>query len=142
MILKSILLIIISFLYTFLYMFILDVDLLIFPLLSKRSGNGGVRSDEIRNLQIFLFIILTIIMILLVIFLFKKIRGYFLCIYISSLLSAFLMPLFFSSLNSGSFISFQWYFTGIKFFLGNLIMGPAMFFLIDYFFLKKLIIKD
>ena len=138
---KSILFFCISFIFTLLYVFVINTELIIFPFLSKmykRTQDGGVWSNQERGIQIILLVILTIILVILIIFQFEKIRGYFILIYISSLLASFLMPLFFGSLNSGGFVSFPWYFTGIITVLKNVIFGPAMFFLITYLICKKI----
>lgn len=137
--LKSAFLVFISFFYTLLYVFVLDEDLFIFSILSKCSKyGGGVSSEDIKIMRILLFSFLTIAVILLVIFLFKKIQGNFIYIFIPSLLASFLLPLFFDSINSKGFISFPWYFTGLLLFAGNLLIGPSMFFLISYFVMTKL----
>ena len=131
----------ISFIYTLLYIFVIDANLLIFPLLSKIYQNtqgGGVWNIQTRNMKILLYFLLTIILILSVIFLFKKIEPYFRHIYILSLAASFILPLFIDSLNYGRFISFPWYFTGLILTAMNLLAGPAMVFLMCFLILKKL----
>ena len=137
---KTILFSCLSFIYTLLYVIVVDKNLIIFPLLYKKyeQTQQGVSSFQMKELQFLFFFILTLIMIILVIFFFNKIRTYFLYIYLASLLASFLMPLFFTSLNSGTFISIPWFITGIINLIKNLLLGPAMFFLVSYFILKKI----
>ena len=137
---RTIILSCLSFIYTLLYVFVLDRDLIIFPLLNKKSEHtqSGVSNIQMMEMQILFFIILTIIMIILVVLFFASIRTNFIFIYASSLLASLLMPLFFNSLNSGGFIGFPWVFTGIRIAITNLLLGPAMFFLISYFILKRI----
>ena len=122
------------------YAIVLDKDLIIFPFLYRRSNYQGVWSEDEKAMQITLYFILSIIMILLIVFLYKKIHGCFVNIYIPSLLASFLMPMFFTSINStgGFFPSIPWYITGIVVSIGNLVFGPAMIFLISYIVLGKL----
>ena len=127
-----------SFLYTLAYVIALDVDIFIFDFLSKRSTDGGVYSDDLRSVTTLIILTLNVVVVLSVIFLFEKIRGYFICIYISSLLASFLMPSLFSSLTHGGFLSLSWQTTGIMLTVFNLIGGPAMFFLLSYFIVKKI----
>jgi len=130
----------ISFAYTLLYVLVLDVNIVIFDFLILFSETGFASSSHMDLISNLLYAILTIGVILLVAFQFSRIRGYFAWIYISSLLASFLMPLFFGSLNSGGWISFPWYFTGVLTLGMNLVLGPSMIFLLSYF-VKKAVVK-
>ena len=137
---RTILIALISFFYSMSYAIVLDEDIFIFPFLYKQSNFQGVWSNDVKSMRILLYSMLSIILILLIIFLYKKIRGRFIIIYIPSLLASFFMPKFFSSLNSsgGLLPSIPWYFTGILVSVGNLLFGPAMIFLLSYIVLKIL----
>ena len=134
---KGIVLFTASFLYTWSYVAVLDVDIFIFDFFSKRSEDGSVYSDDLRSATILLIIALNVVVVILVVLLFRKIQGYFTCIYTSSLLASFLMPLYFDSLSKGSFFKFSWWVDGIILTVLNLIGGFAMFFLLSYFVVKK-----
>lgn len=130
---QKIILSLISFLYTPLFLLAMEEDLLIFNVLTVFSADGIVNYKYMRLMSLVLFAILYIGILLLVAVQFKRIRGAVIHIYLSSLASSFLMPLFFDSLNSASFLRFEWYFTGAIYSLLNLLFGPAMAFLLSYF---------
>ena len=136
---KKILFSIASFLYTLLYVLAWDVDIFITDFLFHFSEDGTVLWSQIESMVLLLNVILSGGLIVFVIFQFDRIKGFFIWIYLSSLLASFLMPIFFSSLNEPGFLGvFPWYLTGTVQVLSNALVGPAMFFLLSYFAVKLL----
>jgi hypothetical protein len=137
---KTILLPFIAFVYTLLYVVILDVDIIIFDYMVRFSEDGSVSGRAISHIVRLIFLVLTGGMVLTAVKQFNRIKGFFAFCYFPSLLASFLMPLLFDSLNRGSFLSFPWFVTGTLTLGMNLLFGPAMFFLLTYHvmrFIKK-----
>jgi hypothetical protein len=136
---KKILFFMVSFLYTLLYVLILDTSIFIWNLAAQYVESADIysaSSHDIRSIQFLFIAILGSGVILLVVFQFDRLSGAFGWMYFPSLLASFLIPLFFNSLNSGGFISFSWYFTGTVLVVLNFLFGPAMLFLLSYFTVK------
>jgi len=139
---KIIILSCISIFYTLLYVFVMNPDIVIHPILAlwnQRKQDWMVWPEQVRIMQVLLFFVLASILVLLLIFQFEKIKGFFIYIYFSSLIMSFLVPIFFSSIRGTSgVLHFPWYFPSIITLLLNLIFGPAMIFLITYLVLNRI----
>lgn len=135
---KKLLLAIVAFAYTWLYVLALDSNIWIFDLLAAVSDSGLVKSSDMTTLAIALVVVLHLVIVLLVIFNFRRMEGNFFYIYLASLLGSFFLPLGFTSLTSASVISFPWYVAGSILAGLNLAVGSAMAFLLSYLIVKAI----
>ena len=101
-----------------------------------RYGVYIVSSTALENLRALTTIMLHISLVIIVIFMYEKIRGSMIFAYLASLLASFFMPLIFVDMRSRGFITFSWQFDGIIWSVVNLILGPAMVMLLSYLTVK------
>jgi len=91
-----------------------------------RHGAELVSSADLRALQTLTAIVLHVGAVIIVVFMYEKIRGALVWAYLASLTAAFFMPLLFVGMRSRGFISFSWQFDGVVWVVINLLFGPAM----------------
>jgi len=131
---KKYLLSLISFVFTLLFGF---VYVFMYGLLILFSDDDTNFCSVLTKVSLLYYALLIIGVVLLTIFQFKKARGYFDYIYCSSLLASFLFPLFLIYYNGLTWENFHDYiFYGLILVAVNLVIGPAMLFLVSYFIVE------
>ena len=133
MILRRLLAVLAAIIYTLLYG--IPYSRFVFNFLAglDRHGYGLVSSADLRALQVLTAVFLHVCLVVIIVCMYKKLRGVLVYAYLASLVTPFFMPLVFMDMRSGGFISFSWQFDGAVWVVVNFIAGPAMVLMVGCF---------
>jgi len=118
-----------AFVYTLLYG--IPHSVVVFNIMAHIGGRGSVSQSDLRAVQMITAVVLHIILAVIVIYMYEKMRGALVFAYVASLTAAFLMPLIFTDMRFRGIISFSWQFDGAVWVIINLLFGPAMVLLLS-----------